>query len=1837
MNTEQFTIDKTIDELRRVLSEYIEATYHVSDPSLVAQRRRILEQVGNTYQVPYLESTPRYKAGRRLKDLGLHQAALQVFDTVSQAGNGLRQQVYDPPYEHQSDAIVKTLVEDKSILVMTGTGSGKTECFLFPILGKLAREASEKPKVFAETNAVRALVLYPMNALVNDQLGRLRLLFGDPRIVAAFKKLAGRPPRFARYTSRTLYPGVRTAKKDQSVLVPIDRFYVQQVLKSRDKNSPESGTATDLITKLKERGKWPAKDDIAKWYGKKGDRWIDPKTQEFKRCITMPDDVELLTRHEVIDAPPDILITNYSMLEYMMMRPIERPIFEKTKEWLDKNPDEKLLLIIDEAHLYRGAAGTEVSLLLRRFRARLGIPEERLQVICTSASFSDADQAAAFGVQLAGKRKGSFEVVKGQLELRKDPKQGTREEAEVLAKIDLNALYASVDENERIAIVAPFLAFRKLAKPWELQRSLYAALEDFSPMSLLVNVTMTEARSLEYLAENVFNVPDREVRWKALTALIALGSLAKRKKGEPGLLPCRIHAFHRGLPGLWVCVNKDCTELEPSEKNGITGKLYGQPRDTCRCGSRVFELYTCRNCGSAYARAYTNDLSDPDFLWSEPGGAFSSLNGFVDELEPLDLLLEQPVLGQDAIEPADLDLETGRLNPKTIGTKVRSVFLKQDRTFSGLPFEHPGEFKPCAVCGQRAGYGRSSVQDLQTKGDQPFQALISKQIQIQPPASKATDFAPLRGRKVLIFSDSRQTAARLAPNLQNYSNRDVLRPLIVSGFSTLESIPVVGPLLCLQDLYLAVLIAAKRLGVRFRMELRPGETASAVNMVEQAIKDGALTDPSNALQLLSKIRMENPPESLLLQIRETLTNEYYGLESLALASLRETEAQRDRIVRFPNLTDVATTAEEKLALARLWIRCWHDKGFWLSCMPLAWWMVKVQHHTGRFQPMERFLAVKGASKAFDRQWLPQLLKMFAEEVSQDKYRLKGSELSLQISGSWSYCRTCKTVFRTLPNSTRCINCLQETSYQVDPDRDPVFAARKKYYRASTVEALQTPPITPMSIVAAEHTAQLNTAQADQVFSTAEENELLFQDVEIQSSVNAGFRSAIDVLSCTTTMEVGIDIGALSAVALRNMPPMRANYQQRSGRAGRRGDSVATVLAFGSADSHDEHYFSRPDQMIRGPVQDPILILDNSDIAERHVTAYLLQRYHQARLPNIRPEQQPSLFAVLGSVEDFKKDLSILNRKDLEAWLKENEKTLRNDLDSWLPVEINAGDRLRLLRDFVNQSLNKIDEAIIETSVTKNPNPEPPLATEATPEANEENPRADGFEGNLLDRFLYKGILPRYAFPTDVASFYVFDTEQTTTTYRPVFRFTPSQGLPVALSQYAPGKLVWIGGSQWHSGAIYSPMQDERSDAWKNKRLYYECSVCHYAKTMPLAEGTKGEKRDCESCGSSGTFGESRFWLRPPGFAHPSSEEPNTSPDDQPGRSYATRAKLTAPTPADPSAWKGLNGRLRTHSLRQHLLVTNRGPRDEGYNYCTKCGLIEPSATRKSVIFASHRKPYPDDKEPNCPGNGGTRGIVLGTDFVSDVLLVSIRVESPLTLRPDVLATDVALRTLCESLTKAACALLELESSELQAEYRLALTPLGRQGLESEIYLYDTLPGGAGFARRAGDLGLSLFEKALAVLECCPDGCDRSCYRCLRSYKNKFEHDLIDRYLGSYLLRYLLYGTIPNLDPKRIEADYELLFQDLERTNQLGISIHRNANLVIEGIGNCTAPIFIQKGNGEKYIVGLQGSMTPNEPLEPQLKEIIEYSASVPVILVDDLKVRRNLPRATTEVLEKLIY
>ena len=326
----------------------------------------------------------------------------------------------------------------------------------------------------------------------------------------------------------------------------------------------------------------------------------------------------------------------------------------------------------------------------------------------------------------------------------------------------------------------------------------------------------------------------------------------------------------------------------------------------------------------------------------------------------------------------------------------------------------------------------------------------------------------------------------------------------------------------------------------------------------------------------------------------------------------------------------------------------------------------------------------------------------------------------------------------------------------------------------------------------------------------------------------------------------------------------------------------------------------------------------------------------------------------------------------------------------------------------------------------------------------------------------------------------------------------------------------------------------------------------------------------------------------------------------------------------------INERIRSYYERSYLLVSNTGPRSEGYSYCVKCGLIEPTAASHHQTNQPHPKPHPDLRDPHCPGDRATRALVLGTDFISDVLLISLQVAPPISLRPGLLATNVALRTVAEAITKAATAILGIEAGELQAEYRPALTELGREGLESEIYVYDTLSGGAGFARRVGDRLQQVFERALRTLESCPANCDRSCYRCLRSFRNRFEHDHLDRHLGASLLRYVLLGEEPALDQRRLDIACDRIFVDLSRSGIEGVRFSQRRDVDLPGIGTIKAPVLAETASA-RYIIGVHGPLTPDHVPDPLLREAKEFGGSIPVILLDEIVIARNLPEAARQV------
>ena len=603
-------------------------------------------------------------------------------------------------------------------------------------------------------------------------------------------------PRFGMYTSRTPYPGIRTNDKDGRNIAPLLEYFVEL-------EQSEDEEKQNLVKELKNRGRWPAKDLIGffapdeeevKTYksGKNAGKTYRSRHWDH-RLFTQPGDRELLTRHEIQKNPPDLLVTNYSMLEYMLLRPIERSIFHKTSDWLASDPRNQFLLILDEAHMYRGVSGAEVGLLIRRLQSRLGISRDQMRCILTSASLGDGPTAEtagrAFGEALTGKRKsGGFTVIRGTKEKRPVPVPATTQEATAFAAVN-PSVFGGIDDaaiEQALVSIAASLGW----KPSNGDRRQYVGkqLSGMGPLELLIEVCAGKGTAFESLARQLFPTVSQGQAEKATDGLLALGSYARRDESgrqEQPLLPTRVHMFFRGLPSVHACLNEECTERRHSVKGKtVLGRFYTEPRTNCKCAARVFEIFTHRDCGTSFMRAFGVGRR-ADFLWNEHGGTLSQFGAPLHEVH---LLLEDPHPDQVRnVEPVWLDIATGRLQEKQ--PSETSGFRLVYRPTESDEDEELSTFTNCPVCTRRTNSGGSlKIMDLATKGEQPFANLIREQFVNQVATKPLDERHPNEGRKALLFSDGRQKAARLARDLPREVERDSLREALIAALKELADI-----------------------------------------------------------------------------------------------------------------------------------------------------------------------------------------------------------------------------------------------------------------------------------------------------------------------------------------------------------------------------------------------------------------------------------------------------------------------------------------------------------------------------------------------------------------------------------------------------------------------------------------------------------------------------------------------------------------------------------------------------------------------------------------------------------------------------------------------------------------------------------------------------------------------------------------------------------------------------------------------------------------------------------------------------------------------------------------
>jgi ATP-dependent helicase YprA (DUF1998 family) len=1895
-------MDRELKQYATALHTYITSTYHISHPALVDLRDELLTREGAIAQRPYLESTARYEASRRFQDLKIEGP---VADLLTHLGK--RKAVFDPPYDHQASALELALAaEYRDIVVTTGTGSGKTETFLLPILGRLAAEASATPSSFS-TRAVRALLLYPMNALVNDQLGRLRVLFGGNDVARWFADHGGRPMKFARYTGRSLYPGRRkddTNKHWSRLKEPIEFF-----TKLEDRAVSDAATRA-LIADLRSRGKWPAKpsssltkeDGISRWLGKgkwkNHDRWV--------RTVEQPEDPELFLRHEVQEQVPDLLVTNYSMLEYMLLRPIERDIFRETADYYAANPHQRLMLILDEAHLYRGAQGTEVAMLIRRLRNRLRLPLSQFQVICTSASFSDPEAAKRFAADLAGKPVSGFDVLTGNKRAAQPSGPGDDKVAKALAGVDLQRVHDD-DLAARFTAVLPLLklsdpetsvealtrAATEVADADPIARALNSALSKLSVTGRLANLTsgaraegdqerdpvgVGPAQDVAKLALRLFPDIEPALARSAANSLVELASLAKESNGKAPLLAARAHAFFRGLPGLWACSDPKCScvpnDLRERWAGQLppTGALYAQPRRTCKCNARVFEVHTCRSCGSGYFKAFSFDPAAPAYLWAEDVGEVDGIDGVV---QPVFLALEEPPPGSDAT-PDYLDPVSGRVGARS--DTAREIWLPP----VGQKDTPPGHFHSCLRCGAPG----DMIQDHVTKGDEPFQELVSSQLLEQPPRPDVN--TPLKGRKALIFSDGRQAASRLAGKLQHYSMRDAVRPLILDGLAELER--RFGAPVALEHAYAALLTGCVIRGVTLRPAQAPHFEEDLQLFRELLPSVPPLTERA-FLSRSAELNTHRTNKALMQALYPVLKDPHTGLSALGLgtvqAMLDDTDLAALHKLPAPTEPVSLTDDERRLALLDLWLNdAVLSHAVFLPTTPSDWLDAPTGARINRTKASfpgfvkdlvgtKWFNANLRGTAAAPAPWGVFLRRTFGASETANGFILRAAKLRVATTDiQWRRCDTCTAVQHLNPLSAdRCRMRLGQrecgqTTRPLDPSTDLVFRSRKGHFRRHTERLGSEQGYAPHPYVAAEHSAALNDGGNSGAVARAEWHELRFQDLDVEGPEGRK-EGPIDVLSCTTTMEVGIDIGSLTAVALRNVPPGRANYQQRAGRAGRRGSALSTVVTYCGADSHDQEFYASPQAMVSGPVPDPTLNLDNLEIVRRHCFALVMSMFQMDAIPDPHDNSvSANVFESLGRLRDFRNGAaSEFSYAGLQRWLRENASSVGAALAELVPddvlvvepgfVEAIPARLLTALREVGAGPVDAedldgvlspaVDELVVEgggedaatalRGLTMDWGDAFDFDMIGAPATTTNAAGADGVDGadgasaggldpeKLLDRLFDRGVLPRYAFPTDVVTFHVFD-KSASTERKAVLKYSPQLGLNQALSSYAPGREVWVNGERHYSFGIWTPFKRRECwQAWRGMKVYFECERCGYARVEQRSEEHYiDQPLNCPACGTGGA-GVGTRWLRPPGFAHPVDVDAELPLEDSPAPTRPTRAKLSAPfTDRGPPAHtnQAANGAgYEVWTAKQRLVLTNTGSQDRmkpGFLYCPKCGRAEPNGWKAGKFKqGGHPRPNPDNFQHGASCNGTPTVVVLGNEFETDVALFRFRLGGAAAIAPGSTVAKIVLTTVAEALASAAAKILDIEESDIGAEFRVAMTSDGRTGRDVEVYLYDLTPGGAGFVRAAVERPGLLFDTALKRLESCD--CTHSCYQCLRSFKNKWDHKYLDRKLGAAFIRHIVRGEQPTIDTDDEKRMLHALRVDLQEAGHEAVAI--DGGLRLPGLGN--------------RVVVLGHPMTHGEAGSVRGRALVEQAGQS--VVVDQLLVDRALPAAVKAAAGALVH
>ncbi|HEY9692455.1 MAG TPA: DEAD/DEAH box helicase [Oculatellaceae cyanobacterium] len=1785
------------DQIRDNFLLYIKTAFATQFSEIEREREKLLRQPGAFYQEPWIEPLPRYqKSGKSISNLelsdvpGLDEIALEDFKQLASCGLVGNYELYS----HQVEMLRKAL-SGENVVVTAGTGSGKTESFLLPLFAYLAKESrnwnAPEPELaylndwwkneawqnecnpLVKKNhslkcsyrvpqrshekrdaAVRALILYPMNALVEDQLTRLRRALDSQQTRDWFQNnRKGNRIYFGRYNGVTPLPGHEYKGNDKPNKEKIEKLVevMRQIELSADKAN-----------------------EYAEETG-------DPDVKFFFPRL---DGSEMRSRWDMKDAPPDILITNYSMLSIMLMRDIDKDIFENTRAWLKKD-DSIFHLIVDELHLYRGTAGTEVAYLLRLLLQRLELypGHPKLRILASSASLEPDDpNSRDFLNQFFGTEWHPEQIIPGRLEpilpiegqefLDSEPfiALATAPEVNDLEALQETSIYHSCDQiikSESAAIAA------RMVKPCQFVDKIRAvSINDFAK---------------EIFGENLAS----ENRKLALRGLLIARSLCS----QTSLPSFRLHWFFRNIEGLWACTkpNYGCEESECSENRPV-GKLFVENPPILYDQYRVLELLYCEQCGTVFLGGNRLELKNNDgweLLPTEPDiegipdrkvavaldrrnySEFAVFWPFKNINEEVPQNWKQPSRQGEGGEKArwdkaSLDTRSGRVilgEPDSSDEHwvkgylfhLPSLPLEKQQTIGALPsicpccvadYSHPKKKKKSPVRWFRTGFSKVSQ-------------LLSKELFYQLPEDAES-------RKLVVFSDSREDAASISNGIERSHYEDLIREALFDELGQLA----IGELLLLEDIQQydqPTSPEAKSFAQRNSKAVE--DIRKAIKNVNKPLPEGL--DPediellknsrNNAQELLSKIQQTGNTRTVQLRVlfegiensqdpgiliqrlielgvnpagNDVLYQEfnYDGkyhhwtkLFDFATSGWKadlspEAQTRRDSILREKVKSEICDTLFSRLyfgieasglgyirlnlpqnQLESLATQCGLESIIFESicdgCLRILGELYRYRREPQEYPVnewidwgdaranLQNYVKKCALKNGISEQQLKQVLWSTICQLGQHPHLiLNPRHLSVKVATSDDPVWQCESCQRSHlhPAGGICTNknCLKRLPIEANKTCADLYD--RNYFATVAVNKRQ-----PLRLHCEELTGQTD----DQA-----ERQRHFRNI----IVNVGERERdfipvvdiIDILSVTTTMEVGIDIGSLMAVVMANMPPMRFNYQQRAGRAGRRGQAFAIVLTLCRGRSHDEFYYRHPEKITGDPPPVPFLSMSQIEITRRLLAKECLRRaFKDAGVKGLEVERKPDSHGEFGTVENWRNKEE--RREEIRNWL-ENSQQVTQVINALLFGV--AGITPSELESYARQQLfNEINDCANNLELTG--------------------------EG-LAERLAEGGILPMYGMPSRVRDLYHHDPS------RKQKVSTIDRDLDLAIAEFAPGSEKTKDKRIYTSiGFTAALLPDQKNglvpagEPLSGRKWMLRCQRCQNTETSDV----RLENTVCPKCGATDEEGFRVFqWAVPLAFR--TSLNSGNDAKNEYDVLITGAGSVAESKPQDFNLIDNTNTQIAfSESGRVFRVNDNRGQLFKGATGNASFGRGDKLLPDQWIDERFQKK----EDGVKFLLRGESEAIAIVAPKTTGVLRIKpVTVPDGLCLDPVApgSAVKAAYYSAAFILRAVAAQELDIDPEELDVSGLRQVELDGTGEKVGEIVISDRLANGSGFAYwLANHWQEILIDKILnsgntfasAIMsQQHRDKCDSSCYDCLQQYRNMNYHGLLDWRLGLSLLR-----------------------------------------------------------------------------------------------------------------------